>query len=52
MKRTEMLIEQGRFMSSPSPSLIHVHLETVEGQINRLFAGGDAYVSGEQILEL
>jgi PhzF family phenazine biosynthesis protein len=52
IKSTQMLSEQGRFMTPPSLSQIHVHLDIVDGQISRLFAGGDAYVSGEQILEL
>lgn len=38
-------IEQGRFMNSPSISLILVDLELEGDAIRRLFAGGDAYVS-------
>lgn len=38
-------ISQGRFMTIPSPSGIHVRLEKSEEKIERLFAGGDAYVS-------
>jgi len=40
-------IEQGRFMELPSPSLIEVYLELTGGHIERLFAGGGAYVSRE-----
>jgi PhzF family phenazine biosynthesis protein len=38
-------IEQGRFMTPASPSLILVDLDLAEGTIKRLFAGGGAYVS-------
>lgn len=38
-------IEQGRFMADPSPSLLQVELVIVDGQIEKLYVGGDAYVS-------
>lgn len=38
-------ISQGKFMNVPSPSCIFVRLEKSNGQIVRLFAGGEAYVS-------
>lgn len=37
-------IEQGTFMSSASPSLIHVELETKNGSITSLMAGGHGKV--------
>jgi PhzF family phenazine biosynthesis protein len=50
--QTQFLIEQGRFMKAPSPSLLHVHLDIADGQIRKLYAGGDAYVSIEGNLEI
>lgn len=43
----QIQIEQGRFMSSPSPSLLKVELVIEKGQIDKLYVGGDAYVSKE-----
>jgi predicted PhzF superfamily epimerase YddE/YHI9 len=40
----EILIEQGWLMQPPSPSVIKVVLELVDGQISRLMAGGAARV--------
>ena len=51
-KKQQFLIEQGRFMKIPSPSLIRVNLETKSDKIIGLFAGGDSYVSGKKIIEL
>ena len=45
-------IEQGRFMMPPSASLIRVDLELLNGGIERLFAGGSSYVSGEKVIDL
>lgn len=46
--RRNFNIEQGYFMQEPSPSLIHVRLETegqtVQGKVQRLFVGGKAKV--------
>ncbi len=52
INKLQFLIEQGRFMKTPSPSRIHVNLEVKEGQIAGLFAGGDSYISGKKIIEL
>jgi PhzF family phenazine biosynthesis protein len=52
INKEQFLIEQGRFMKTPSPSLIRVNLELRGGTISRLFAGGDAYISGEKIVEI
>ena len=46
-KQEQFQIEQGRFMATPSPSLLYVDLVIDEGQIEKLFVGGDAYVSNE-----
>ncbi|MBD2754942.1 PhzF family phenazine biosynthesis protein [Spirosoma validum] len=43
-------IEQGKFMSHPSRSLLEVRLETESRTIKKLFAGGNAYVSGERVI--
>ena len=45
-------IEQGRYMKPASRSLINVNLEIDNGEIIRLFAGGNAYVSGKKIIEI
>ncbi|MFZ6009120.1 MAG: PhzF family phenazine biosynthesis protein, partial [Bacteroidota bacterium] len=47
-QNTQLTIKQGEFMPTPSPSLIHVELVTENGKINRLYAGGDAFVSTEK----
>ena len=52
LENQQVMIEQGKFMQPSSPSLIQVNLEVVNGLIQRLFAGGDAYVSGEKVIEL
>ncbi len=52
IKKSRFRIEQGRFMKTPSPSLIQVDLEIRDGGIDRLFAGGDAYMSGGKIIEI
>lgn len=40
VKKDRLLIQQGWFMKEPSPSLIIVDLETDEGKITKLMAGG------------
>ena len=45
IRKEKFLIEQGRFMKIPSPSEIHVLLELSDGNIVKLFAGGDAYIA-------
>jgi PhzF family phenazine biosynthesis protein len=40
--KTSLLIEQGWFMATPSPSVVKVNLELKNGQISRLMAGGRA----------
>ena len=42
VKKEQLLIEQGRLMSPASPSVITVDLETKDGAISRLMAGGRA----------
>lgn len=41
---TDLVIEQGALMTPPSPSAITVRLETQDGSVVRLFAGGRARV--------
>ena len=45
-------IEQGKFMRQPSRSLLNVRLDVAGITIKKLFAGGSAYVSGEQVIAL
>lgn len=52
LSKTNFQIEQGRFMKLPSASLIRVDLELSDGRIEKLFAGGESYVSGHKIVEL
>lgn len=44
-KKNRFLIEQGHLMDKPSPSVIDVHLQTDDGGIRKLMAGGKAAVS-------
>lgn len=48
----DILVEQGRLMSPPSPSIIHVRLETTGGHIEKLVAGGKARLTGKRIVKL
>ncbi|MBF6024894.1 PhzF family phenazine biosynthesis protein [Lysobacter niastensis] len=50
-RATEWTIEQGRFMSPPSPSALRVRLELADDRITRLFAGGCARVERRMLLE-
>ncbi len=45
-------VQQGIYMSQPSPSKIRVRLEVEDLHIRRLYAGGSAYVSGEKTIEI
>lgn len=51
-KQARYLIEQGSFMAQPSRSLLEVYLETNNNKIQKLFVGGDAYVSSEVSIEI
>ncbi len=51
-KKADFIIEQGRFMRPASPSLIRVQVDVSEGLIQKIFAGGAAYVSGTVVIEL
>lgn len=48
----EILIEQGWLMNPPSPSVIKVVLELVNGKISRLMAGGAARASSSLRVEV
>lgn len=52
LNKSNFQIEQGRFMKPVSRSLIQVDLDVVDGEIKKLFAGGNAYVSGKRVVEL
>jgi PhzF family phenazine biosynthesis protein len=47
-KATELIILQGEFMATPSPSKIFVSLQLENSKIKKLFAGGDAFVAEER----
>lgn|GEM_PF-3814123 len=46
------LIEQGRFMKDPSPSVLYASLEVEEELINKLYAGGEVYLEHQIEVEL
>ena len=48
---TELIIKQGEYMRAPSPSLINVNIVLENGEIKKLYAGGDAFVSEERHLK-
>lgn len=50
--KTSISIEQGKFMNKPSVSLIKVNINTQDKKILNLFAGGNAYTSGEITVEI
>ena len=50
IKKEELLIEQGNFMTPPSPSLLKVTLDVADGKITGLMAGGKGIMSGEKIV--
>lgn len=47
-KQEQFAIEQGHFMSKPSPSLIHAQLETANQSIQALLVGGKAKLMSEK----
>jgi PhzF family phenazine biosynthesis protein len=51
-KSNHYVIEQGKFMNKPSPSLLHVDLKTANSTIQGLFVGGNAYVKEERNIKL
>lgn len=52
IKKNKFLIEQGRLMSPPSPSIIHVELQIKDENISRLLAGGYAKASKKLTLDI
>lgn len=52
MDQTRFVLEQGRLMPHPSPSLIHVSLDIGSSGIERLWAGGTARLTQTQQLSL
>lgn len=51
-KKDTYVFKQGEFMTQPSPSLLTVKLETLNQKIQRLFAGGSAYIKEELVVQL
>lgn len=51
-KKPGYVFEQGRYMKPPSASRIFVDLDLKNDSITRLFAGGEAYVSGSKTIEI
>jgi PhzF family phenazine biosynthesis protein len=51
-RKEKYRIEQGRFMHSPSRSLLEVHLMNENKTIQKIYVGGDAYVSSEISIEI
>lgn len=50
--KSHFKIEQGQFMKPASPSLLNVLLEVESGTIQKIFAGGSAYVSHKIFVNL
>jgi PhzF family phenazine biosynthesis protein len=51
-KKAHYLIEQGHFMSPPSPSVIAVRLQTERSSVSSLMVGGKAAVSEVRLVEI
>jgi PhzF family phenazine biosynthesis protein len=52
INKTNFTIQQGKFMRTPSKSLIKVKINKEKSKIVNLFAGGSAYASEEIIVEI
>ncbi|MFT3910727.1 MAG: PhzF family phenazine biosynthesis protein [Ferruginibacter sp.] len=50
--KSNYIIEQGKYMQSPSTSRIYVNVETNGKQISKLFAGGNSFVAREMFVEV
>lgn len=51
-RQHQFLIEQGRFMKVPSPSLLHADLNIQTGLIQSVYVGGDAFLSHEIVVDI
>lgn len=51
-KETTLIIKQGEYMTTPSPSQIYINLVLEKNKIVKLYAGGDAFVCDEKVLHL
>jgi PhzF family phenazine biosynthesis protein len=51
-KETTLIIKQGEYMTTPSPSKIYINLVLEKNKIIKLYAGGDAFVFSEKVLHL
>lgn len=52
LKKERILIQQGRFMENPSPSLIIVDLIIKNGQVEKIMAGGKGVLNKTLIVEI
>lgn len=50
--KTNINIQQGKFMNIPSASLLKININIKEDKIINLFAGGSAYTSNEVTIEI
>jgi PhzF family phenazine biosynthesis protein len=50
LRQTTFLIQQGGFMSPPSPSVLQVELTLAQGAICHVLVGGRAVVAGAKTL--
>lgn len=52
LKKDQYLIQQGLFMMDPSPSLIQVELQTLNGKISKILAGGKGILKETRSFEI
>lgn len=52
LKKERILIQQGRFMKKPSPSLIIVDLIIENGKVEKIMAGGKGVLNKTMIIEI
>ncbi len=50
IKKDHIVIEQGRLMEKPSPSVLYVDLQIQQGQITGMMVGGKAVQSGQKYI--
>lgn len=51
-KETTLIIKQGEYMTTPSPSKIYINLVLERNKIVKLYVGGDAFVCNEKVVRL
>lgn len=52
VKSEEIYVSQGKYMTTPSPSMIKVRLEVGSNGIEKLYAGGRGYLSGTRVVSI